>query len=144
MAAAGISTDGSGIFFVTNGNGTFDANSGGPDYRDSAVRLRSSSSGSGLTVNDWSTPVDQSTLNGQDLDFGTGGPLLLPTQSGSIPHLLASTDKDGRIYIVNRDNWDTSAAPAGSNISISANGTANAIVWAIDYSPITSLFESPT
>jgi hypothetical protein len=200
MSAGGISTDGSGNFFVTIGNGTFDANSGGPDYGDSAVRLRPSSSGSGLTVSDWFTPVDQSSLSGQDLDFGTGGPLLLPTQSGSIPHLLATTDKGGRIYILNRDimghfsstgNKDVqdfsigsdhilsnlvffnnslyitpSGGPvesyafdkstekfatspsstsshffgcstcdgAGSNFSISANGTANGIVWAIDYS----------
>jgi hypothetical protein len=102
MSATGLSTDGSGNFFLASGNGTFDANNGGTDYGDSLVTLKSSSSG--FTLGDWFTPVDQSTLNSQDLDFGASGPVLLPTQTGPISHLLVTSAKDGRIYLVNRDN----------------------------------------
>src|SRR5260370_10174847 len=40
-----------------------------------------------------------------DLDLGSGGPILLPTQTGSTPpNLLVASGKDADIYLINRDN----------------------------------------
>lgn len=102
MSANGFSSDGSGNIFGASGNGTFDANTGGSDYSNSLFKLTASSSGLALT--DWFTPFNQASLNGVDLDFGVSGTTLLPTQSGPISHLLATSDKSGQIYLVNRDN----------------------------------------
>jgi hypothetical protein len=101
-SGGGIAADGSGNIFTSTGNGTFDANSGGKDYGDSFLKI-STTSGT-LTLTDYFTPFNQSTLNANDLDLGSGGVLLPPTQSGSFPNILISAGKEGTIYVVNRDN----------------------------------------
>lgn len=200
MSAGGLSTDGSGNIFGASGNGTFNAASGGSDYSESLFRLTLTTSG--LSVKDWFTPLDQATLTGNDSDFGVGGAsLILPNQTGPFAHLILTADKQGRIYLLNRDalgHFNSNANPdiqdfldggfntihsnlvffnnflylvpdggpaeswsfntstglfdttpqsksahtfgtngrdgAGSNFTISANGTQNGILWAIDYS----------
>src|SRR5262249_26262169 len=39
-----------------------------------------------------------------DLDLGSGGVMLLPDQPGSHPHELTTAGKEGKIYILDRDN----------------------------------------
>jgi hypothetical protein len=185
----GPASDATGAIFVGTGNGSFDADTGGRDYGDSLLKLVKQ--GSRLTLNDYFTPAGQQALSDGDLDFATGGPLLLPDQAVGPPHLVLIPDKTGTVYLVNRDNLghynaggDTqivqefqvsgqmfsSAAyfnnriylgPVGGPIaaypitggqintaglissavgfgypgaspSVSANGVANGIVWAID------------
>jgi hypothetical protein len=48
---------------------------------------------------------DQQFLNEQDLDVGSGGPMLLPTQPRNAPHrdLLTLTGKEGVIYLIDRN-----------------------------------------
>jgi outer membrane protein assembly factor BamB len=87
------------IYFST-GNGGFDVNSGGIDYGDSVVKLSPGS----LTPLDYFTPFNQSQLESADGDLGSGGILLLPDQPISPPHLLVTAGKQGRIYLINRDN----------------------------------------
>ena len=53
---------------------------------------------------DYFTPHDQVTLSAGDLDLGSGAALLLPDQSGTHPHLLATAGKNGTIYLIDRDN----------------------------------------
>jgi hypothetical protein len=36
--------------------------------------------------------------------LGSGGPLVLPDQPGPNPHLVVAGSKEGRLYLVNRDN----------------------------------------
>ncbi len=73
-------------------------------------------SGGVMTVEDEFTPFNQSTLNGQDGDLGSGGPVLLPTQtlaSGKILNPLLQIGKSGMVYILDRDNnTDGSNNPA--------------------------------
>jgi hypothetical protein len=94
--------DPSGNIFLIVGNGTFDAFAGGIDYGDSVLRL--TNSGSGLSVGDYFAPYNQVSLDNADNDLGSGGPLLLPDQPGSFPHLAVVAGKDGSLYLVNRDN----------------------------------------
>jgi len=99
MDGDGIATDSTGDLYFITGDGGFDANTGGSDYGDSYEKLSTTG-----TVLDYFTPLDQATLNSGNLDLGSGGVLLLPTQSGPYPDEMLSAGKDGSIYLVNRDN----------------------------------------
>ena len=69
-----------------------------------------------MTVEDAFTPFNEALLDGQDGDLGSGGPVLLPTQtlaSGQILNPLVEIGKSGMIYILDRDNnTDGSNNPA--------------------------------
>jgi hypothetical protein len=69
-----------------------------------------------VTVEDAFTPYDQAVLDAQDADLGSGGPILLPTQtlaSGATLNPLVQIGKSGMIYILDRDNnTDGSNNPA--------------------------------
>jgi len=96
----GISADSNGNIFAVSGNGTAppSTNNYGQTY------LKLGLQGGRLVVSDYFTPFNASTLNGTDLDVGSGGLLLLPDQGGAHPHLLVAAGKEGRIYLVDRDN----------------------------------------
>lgn len=98
-SAGGLSADSSGNVFLITGNGTFDVNTGGVDYGDSFLKLSST-----LTVQDYFTPDNQSTLDADDTDLGSGAALILPKQSGSFPDEVTGAGKEGIIYLVDRDN----------------------------------------
>jgi hypothetical protein len=109
--------DAAGNLYAMTGNGTFDANLGGlgnVDYGDTFLKLFPN--GASLGVSDYLTPSDQNNLNMQDLDLGSGGPLLLPDQPSTFPHLLVGAGKDGTIYVVNRD--DMGQFQSGNNTKI--------------------------
>ena len=53
---------------------------------------------------DWFAPFNEAALEHSDLDLGAGGVVALPDQSGAIPHLLIGASKEGRVYLLNRDN----------------------------------------
>jgi Cep192 domain 4 len=95
--------------YAAVGDAAFDANTGGLDYGDSLLKMNPD-----LTVADYFTPNDQSCRQLNDLDLGSAGPMLLPTQPGSFPDELVIAGKGGtpcdsnpvssRIYLLNRDN----------------------------------------
>jgi hypothetical protein len=106
----GPAADANGNIYVMTGNGSFDANTGGSDFGDSFIKLSISSSA--LTVASWFTPYNQGTMNGSDLDLGSGGTLLLPTTN-----LVVGIGKTGALWLVNRDNMGGySAANSDTNI----------------------------
>ena len=102
QAGGGPAADASGNIYVAVANGDFDVPGGGRDYGDSALKLRSA--GSGFTVVDYFTPFDQQALAELDHDLGSGGVVLLPDQPGSPSHLLLASNKEGKLYVINRDN----------------------------------------
>ncbi len=115
MSGGGLSSDGTGNIFGAAGNGSFDANDGGNDYGDSMFKLVLGQSG--LALSDWFTPADQAELDGSDLDFGVGGaPLILPPQPGPVPHLMVTADKQGEIYLLNRDDLGGYTGTANTSI----------------------------
>ena len=98
----GPAADSNGDIFFSTGNS--DPNT--PSYSaafnrpESMVRLSSDL----LTLKDSFTTYDYFNLDGGDADVGSGGLLLLPDQSGPIPHLAIAGGKDGRAFLLNRDN----------------------------------------
>jgi hypothetical protein len=86
--------------FVPDGNGTFNLDTGGASVGDSVMKL---STVNGLHLADYFTPFNQSCLNLADKDLGSGGTLILPTQTGAAhPSVLVSVGKEGRVYLVDR------------------------------------------
>ncbi len=119
------------LYFET-GNGTFDTTltqspfnsslmipSDG-DYGDSFVKVEIDGStpaagsldatnninGWGMHVQDYFTPINEGNLSAGDTDLGSGAPLLLPASAGSAAHpdLLVGSGKEGRIYLIDRND----------------------------------------
>jgi hypothetical protein len=101
-SGGGLASDTAGSLYLVTGNGTFDADSGGQDYGDSFIRLTQGYSS--LAVADFFTPYNQLHLDMGDADLGSGGPVLLPDQSGSHAHLMLGAGKQGILFLVDRDN----------------------------------------
>jgi Legume lectin domain/Fibronectin type III domain len=120
-AGGKFAVDSQGCLYVDTGNGTFDTSmnsSGLPnrgDFGDSVIKLAPDSTtsasnqsvyGWGLKVVDFFTPFNQQALADNDQDLGSGDILLLPDSVGSAahPHLLVCGGKEGRVYLIDRDN----------------------------------------
>jgi immunoglobulin I-set domain protein len=197
MAGTAPGADASGNIYFMVGNGDFDTTLNASGFPANAncgqcyVRLSSSAP---ITLLDYFTPSNTVSESNGDVDFGSGGPLLLPDLvdgNGTTRHLAVGSGKDAIIYVVDRDNmgkfnssadniyqqingqiggvWSKpsyfnntvyygavgdhlkafpitsaklSATPAtqssnsfaypGTTPSISANGTSNGIVWAVE------------
>ncbi len=107
----GLAADSSGAVYAVTGNGKFTAATGGRDYGDSVLKLAMQNGG--LGVRDYFTPFDEARLNSGDVDLGSSGPVLLPDQPGSHPHLLVAAGKAGVVYVIDRDHMG--GFHAGSN-----------------------------
>lgn len=98
----GPAADASGDIFFSTGN----SDPSTPSYSqafnrpDSMVRL----SADLFTLKDSFTTYDYFQLDQGDADMGSGGMLILPDQPGPIPHLAIAGGKDGRAFLLNRDN----------------------------------------
>ncbi|MBA2285205.1 MAG: pyrrolo-quinoline quinone [Ktedonobacteraceae bacterium] len=104
----GLSADTHGKIYFMTGNGTFDLNKGGRDAGDSIVKLSST-----LTRESYFTPFNQSCLERDDADLGSGGVLLLPNRNE-----LIGIGKEGRIYVTSRSSlggYNTIAGDPCSN-----------------------------
>lgn len=80
-----------------------------------------------LKATDFFTPYDAATLDQDDLDFGSGSPVLLPSQFGTsaVPDLLVQTGKEGYVYLLNSRNLGgVSPGDAGSLAQQGPDGSA--------------------
>jgi hypothetical protein len=107
QSGGGLMSDGPGrIFLATSDGPTPPAGPGTSPPRqlgESVVRLRVGRNG-GLSAADFFSPADAPTLAANDEDFGSGGPVGLPFGTRADPALLIQAGKDGRVFILNRDN----------------------------------------
>ncbi len=137
---AGLAADSAGALYGLSGNGSFDValtSAGFPsqaDYGNAVLKL--SASGSTLTVSDYfaaSNTVSEST---QDLDLGSGSPLLLPDQtdaSGATRHLLIGAGKDGNVLLLDRDNLGKFNASANQAYQILSSALPGGLRSAFAY-----------
>jgi len=114
MSGASLSADSVGNIFAVTGNGTFDANNGGRNYGDTFLKLIPN--GNTLSVSDYFTPFDQQNLAANDIDVGSSGFTLLPTQPGPASNLGVSAGKAGKIYLLDLDNMGKFQAGSDSQI----------------------------
>ena len=92
MSGAGPAFDTGGNAYFITGNGDFD---GGSQLGESLVKLAPGS----LGLVDFFAPSNYNTLNASDLDFGVGGPTMVPGTN-----LLVTGTKQGKIYLLNTSN----------------------------------------
>ena len=107
QAGGGLMSDEAGRIFVATGNGVSSAPGPGTsppgELGDAVVRLGVQSGGS-LAAQDFFSPANAPTLAAHDTDFGSGGPSALPFGTSAHPNLLEQAGKDGRIFLLDRDN----------------------------------------
>ncbi|MGH8047814.1 MAG: fibronectin type III domain-containing protein, partial [Chthoniobacterales bacterium] len=120
MGGASAAVDSAGNMYVSTGNGAFDQNSSpfttGTNWGESILKLPASGAFTVAFSNplNWFTPNNWATLNGGDVDLGSGGILLLPDQAGPHPHLLVTGGKGGTLYVIDRDNMGGLHTPNNS------------------------------
>lgn len=119
MGGGGIMSDGDGRLFVSTGNGISPAAGAGQtppgNLAESVIRLQVNGDKS-LSAADFFSPANASTLDLNDMDLGSGGTVSLPDSFGagtSTPHLMVQVGKDGRMFLLNRDNLGGRAQGAG-------------------------------
>jgi uncharacterized protein (TIGR03437 family) len=86
QSGRGMAIGDDGFLYAVTGNGDYDGIS---NWGESAIRLDPNTG----KINDWFTPEEWMTLNEQDLDFGSAGPILV---SGT-PYIIAA-GKEGYLY----------------------------------------------
>ncbi len=108
MSGYGTSADEFGnLYFVTGNSNTVHTNPPPPNTYDGVTNIQESVlkvQGDLSKVLDLFTPNNVFTLDQNDRDFGSGGVMVLPDQPGPVPHLAVAAGKDGRGFILNRDN----------------------------------------
>ena len=103
MSGAGVAADSNANIFIASGNGLFDTvNVPAQELGDTIMKLFNTGSPR-LSLLDYFTPSNQSTLDDGDTDVGSGGVLLLPDQPGGVTHELVEAGKEGTIFVINRD-----------------------------------------
>jgi hypothetical protein len=102
MSGYAPSTDDSGNILVVTGNSDYSGTTynGVTNIQESVIKISPDLS----TILDLFTPDDWSSLDEGDVDFGSGGVMVLPDQPGSDPHLAVAAGKDGNMYFMNEDN----------------------------------------
>ncbi|MBZ5679637.1 MAG: hypothetical protein LAO24_05995 [Acidobacteriia bacterium] len=101
QGGVGPAADSAGNLYFATGDGPYDADTGGPHYGDSVLKLNL---GTTLGVASYFTPNNERYLTKNDLDLGSGGVLMLPDQAGSHPHEMIAIGKEGSINVIDRDN----------------------------------------
>ncbi len=94
QSGQGLVVDANNNLYLTVGNGTADAQTGGSDYGEGFVKLSPS-----LSVIDYFIPNNFDTLNSNDQDVSSGGPLMIPGTN-----YIVGQGKQGLMYVVNTTN----------------------------------------
>ena len=133
MAGSGMASDGTSIY-VIDGNGTFGTTlnaQGFPvdgDLGDAFIKLSATPT---LVATDYFAMNDVVAQAAADVDFGSGGAMLLPDQTasdGTVKHLAVGAGKDTRIYVVDRDNMGK-FNPTANNIWQELIGVLAGGIW---------------
>jgi hypothetical protein len=113
MGGAGPVVDANGDLYVITADDIGSSAPSGNDFPDAILKLSPS-----LQVLDSFIPSNERYLEGNDADLGSGAPILLPNNNSAFPHELIGGGKDGRVFVVNRDNMGgyQKGANAGDNV----------------------------
>ncbi|MGW3444835.1 Ig-like domain-containing protein [Streptomyces sp. NPDC001076] len=128
QAGGGLVSDGSGRIFFSTGNGISPAPGPGKTVQgtlaESVVRLQVGADHS-LSTADFFSPSNAATLDLNDQDISSGAPMALPDGfgTGEHPHLLVQQGKDGRVFLLDRDNLGgMGQGPQGGDAAVSVSG----------------------
>ena len=119
MSGGAPAADASNNLYVITGNGTYD---GSTQFGDSFLKL---STGSSMSVLSFFAPSNQAALNSIDQEVGSGGAAILIDQpSGPVPHLVVGGGKEGKLYLLNRDNLGGNTATDSGAVQTFVAGNA--------------------
>jgi hypothetical protein len=139
MSGGGLAADSNGFIYILEANGTFDTSLDingfptGGDYGNAMLKL--STANGKLAVADYFEMYNGVSESSEDLDLGSGGPLLLPDQTdsnGKVHHLIVGAGKDKNIYLADRDNlgkFNPATNPFDSNIYQQLTGAMAGLVY---------------
>jgi hypothetical protein len=100
MSGYGVAADSEkNLYFLTGNTGGGTHNSTA-NISESAVKISADLS----TINSFFTPSNVDGLDGADLDYGSGGIMILPDLPDRLPHLAVAAGKDGRMFVFDRAN----------------------------------------
>jgi hypothetical protein len=100
MSGNGPAADDSGNVLFVTGNSYYSTYDGVTNIQESVVKTSSTLTG----VVDLFTPNNQESLDLNDLDFGSGGVMVLPDQAGAYPHLAVAAGKQGTMFLMDEDH----------------------------------------
>jgi len=160
MSGYGPAADDSGnILFVTgNSDPTGTAYDGVTDIEESVIKVSPDLS----TVLDLFTPSNVKSLDEHDMDFGSGGVMVLPDQPGAITHMAVASGKTGQMFFMDEDDlggfsttknnvlgtYNIGACwcgesyfvdPGDGNARVVSSGGTSIMVWEVATSPTASL-----
>ncbi|MEI6700262.1 MAG: choice-of-anchor D domain-containing protein [Actinomycetota bacterium] len=133
QSGGGFASDGKGQLLVAVGNGSYGSSPSGSisgstppsSLGESSVRLVAQPDGT-LKATDFFTPFNALALDNDDLDYGSGSPVLLPPSFGtsSYPNLLVQTGKEGYVYLLDAHHLGgVGQGPGGGDDVLSSIGT---------------------
>jgi hypothetical protein len=93
MDGEGPAADADGNIYVLTGSGQFLPARRGGSYADAALKLTHL-----LSIADYFAPEGTAYLDKKDLDLGSGGAILVPTQAGGSPSMLVGGGKVGTLF----------------------------------------------
>jgi hypothetical protein len=102
MSGQGPAVDDAGNIYLVTGDGSYN---GTTDFGDSVLKVKLASGN--LQVQDWFSPKNRNDLQNTDVDLGSAGVALVPHS-----HLLLAAGKEGRMYLIDRDNMGRGEKPA--------------------------------
>ncbi|WP_346960739.1 choice-of-anchor D domain-containing protein [uncultured Arthrobacter sp.] len=109
QSGGGLVSDGAGQILFATGNGISPKPGPGKTppatLAESVVRLTVGTDGN-LKPTDFFSPANNAKLDQDDADLGSGAPIAIPNGYGTTAHprLLVHAGKDGRVYLMDRDN----------------------------------------
>ncbi|MEV6329021.1 choice-of-anchor D domain-containing protein [Streptomyces sp. NPDC051909] len=129
MSGGGLVSDGPGRILFSTGNGVTPAPGPGTSppgqLSESVVRLGVNSDGT-MSAQDFFSPANANQLDLNDTDLGSGGPVALPGApfgTSAHPNLLVQIGKDGRLFLLDRDDLGGRAqGPGGTDKVLGAFG----------------------
>ncbi|NUP48239.1 MAG: choice-of-anchor D domain-containing protein [Catenulispora sp.] len=132
QSGGGLVSDGDGRIFFSTGNGMSphanpEGGTGGIPLNlgEAVVRLQVGADGK-LSTADYFSPSDNTKLDVDDKDLGSGGPVALPEQyfpNAANKKLMVEQGKDGRIFLLDRDNLGGFAqGPGGTDATVQTIG----------------------
>jgi len=102
QGGASPSIDASGNIYLVAADGSFNAENGGNNYGDTVLKLQLTNGS--FQIVDWFTPFNAPCVDEADLEIGSGGVALLPTDATNGPNLAAVYNKEGRLFLVDTTN----------------------------------------
>jgi hypothetical protein len=93
---------------------------------------------------DYWAPVNWLTLDNQDKDIGGSGPLLVDIPGGTPSNLLVALGKDGKAYLLDRDNLGGVSAPVASSQVASSDIIHAAVTYKAKQGTYVAFRASPT